>query len=78
MTRWRDAGDGLPDRDAFVDFTTLSHRWRKFPFLDPGLPVELLPPDWGPHRRRPVRRAVRVDREARAPRVDATVAGTPA
>jgi phenylacetic acid degradation operon negative regulatory protein len=22
------------------------HEWRKFLFIDPGLPAELLPPDW--------------------------------
>jgi phenylacetic acid degradation operon negative regulatory protein len=26
--------------------TLLVHAWRKFPFLDPDLPVELLPSDW--------------------------------
>src|SRR5262249_37219715 len=24
----------------------LVHEWRRFPFLDPQLPAELLPPDW--------------------------------
>lgn len=26
--------------------TTLVHEWRRFPFLDPQLPAELLPPHW--------------------------------
>lgn len=26
--------------------TMLVHGWRRFPFLDPQLPAELLPPDW--------------------------------
>jgi phenylacetic acid degradation operon negative regulatory protein len=30
--------------------TLLVHAWRKFPFLDPGLPPELLPSNW-PRRR---------------------------
>jgi phenylacetic acid degradation operon negative regulatory protein len=30
--------------------TLLVHAWRKFPFLDPDLPAELLPPGW-PRRR---------------------------
>jgi phenylacetic acid degradation operon negative regulatory protein len=30
--------------------TLLVHAWRKFPFLDPDLPAELLPADW-PRRR---------------------------
>ncbi len=34
------------DREAFVRRIDLVHRWRKFLFLDPGLPDELLPADW--------------------------------
>ena len=30
--------------------TLLVHAWRKFPFLDPDLPAELLPSGW-PRRR---------------------------
>jgi phenylacetic acid degradation operon negative regulatory protein len=30
--------------------TELVHAWRKFPFLDPELPEELLRPDWPRHR----------------------------
>jgi phenylacetic acid degradation operon negative regulatory protein len=30
--------------------TLLVHAWRRFPFLDPDLPAELLPSDW-PRRR---------------------------
>ena len=29
--------------------TELVHEWRKFPFIDPDLPAELL--GWGPRRR---------------------------
>jgi len=35
---------------AFRLQTSLVHAWRKFPFLDPDLPGELLPADW-PRRR---------------------------
>jgi phenylacetic acid degradation operon negative regulatory protein len=28
------------------DLVVMVHRWRRFPFLDPGLPRELLPADW--------------------------------
>lgn len=36
-----------PDpRAAFVDYTLLLNQWRKFPYLDPGLPLSLLPADW--------------------------------
>jgi phenylacetic acid degradation operon negative regulatory protein len=34
-----------PER-AFVVYTLALHEWRKFPYLDPGLPVELLPQPW--------------------------------
>lgn len=43
--RWR----SLPDserRQAFIDYTLALYHWRKFPYLDPGLPPELLPEDW--------------------------------
>ena len=31
---------------CFRQQTLLVHAWRKFPFLDPGLPAALLPPGW--------------------------------
>jgi len=34
------------DADAFAVYTRALHEWRKFPYLDPGLPSELLPADW--------------------------------
>lgn len=34
------------DADAFVAHTRLVHQWRRFPFLDPGLPPGLLPATW--------------------------------
>lgn len=37
------------DEQAFVVRSQLVHEWRKFLFSDPGLPVELLPPDWPGH-----------------------------
>jgi phenylacetic acid degradation operon negative regulatory protein len=37
------------DERAFVVRSHLVHEWRKFLFRDPGLPVELLPPDWPGH-----------------------------
>lgn len=39
-----------PDEAAFAARFHLVHEWRKFLFADPGLPDELLPPDW-PGRR---------------------------
>ncbi|MFA9430289.1 PaaX family transcriptional regulator C-terminal domain-containing protein [Egicoccus sp. AB-alg2] len=38
-----------PEQDpvgAFVAYVTALHEWRKLPYVDPGLPVELLPDDW--------------------------------
>jgi phenylacetic acid degradation operon negative regulatory protein len=47
-----DFGDDSPEEDeaAFRAQTSLVHAWRKFPFLDPDLPAELLPADWPRHR----------------------------
>jgi phenylacetic acid degradation operon negative regulatory protein len=38
--------DPLPDRECFADKTWLVHEYRKFLFVDPGLPAELLPREW--------------------------------
>jgi len=32
--------------ETLVAQALLVHEWRRFPFLDPGLPHELLPPRW--------------------------------
>jgi phenylacetic acid degradation operon negative regulatory protein len=34
------------DEAALLSQVRLVHEWRRFPFLDPQLPGELLPPDW--------------------------------
>jgi phenylacetic acid degradation operon negative regulatory protein len=31
---------------AFVEYTLALSAWRRLPYPDPGLPAELLPPDW--------------------------------
>ena len=36
--------------DAFVYQVRLVHEWRRFPFLDPDLPGDLLPRDWSGYR----------------------------
>lgn len=44
---------GSAERDpalAFTVKTRLVHEWRKFPFIDPGLPTSLLPLEWPGHR----------------------------
>ena len=34
------------DERAFVDYTVVLHEWRRLPYLDPGLPLDVLPPEW--------------------------------
>jgi phenylacetic acid degradation operon negative regulatory protein len=40
------AGGPGDEREAFADYVRALTAWRRLPFLDPGLPPELLPPDW--------------------------------
>ncbi len=47
------AFEGAPGRpaeghaaEAFATKTRIVHEWRKFPFIDPGLPTEFLPSGW--------------------------------
>jgi len=40
------AGEPLPDGECFVKKTNLVHQYRKFLFIDPDLPDELLPKVW--------------------------------
>ncbi|GGQ71751.1 PaaX family transcriptional regulator [Couchioplanes azureus] len=45
LARWsRGAGGG--DAEAFDDYVRALTAWRRLPFLDPGLPPELLPAGW--------------------------------
>lgn len=46
LTRWRRRRADGHEQAAFVDYVTLLHEWRKLPYLDPGLPPELLPAGW--------------------------------
>jgi phenylacetic acid degradation operon negative regulatory protein len=43
LARWQRPG---PDGDAFADYVRVLTDWRRLPFLDPGLPAELLPAGW--------------------------------
>lgn len=47
------------DRRAFVDYMNALTQWRRLPFLDPGLPAEVLPGDWPGHAASEVFRALR-------------------
>ncbi len=38
-------GDGT-EPEAFVDYVRTVTSWRRLPYLDPGLPPEVLPDDW--------------------------------
>lgn len=41
-----DGGGAVHDREAFVDYVRALTAWRRFPYLDPGLPATLLPASW--------------------------------
>jgi phenylacetic acid degradation operon negative regulatory protein len=40
------ASNGQPDSAVFAVRSELVHEWRKFLFIDPGLPGDLLPANW--------------------------------
>jgi phenylacetic acid degradation operon negative regulatory protein len=44
LRRWRSRPAG--EREAFISYVRVLTDWRQLPYLDPGLPAELLPPDW--------------------------------
>lgn len=41
-----------PGDETVYAAVRLVHSWRRFPFLDPALPAQLLPPDWIGHQAR--------------------------
>jgi phenylacetic acid degradation operon negative regulatory protein len=42
----RTGDPAAPTAQAFADFVAGLHEWRKLPYVDPGLPTELLPEGW--------------------------------
>lgn len=48
--RLKRRGTPVSGEEAFTSYTRALHEWRKFPYLDPGLPTDLLPSPW-PGRR---------------------------
>jgi ring-1,2-phenylacetyl-CoA epoxidase subunit PaaA len=46
LTAVRDGDQAADPADAFARRILLVHAWRKFLFLDPGLPHQLVPSDW--------------------------------
>jgi phenylacetic acid degradation operon negative regulatory protein len=43
---WRAGRAPSRPREAFADYVRVLTDWRRLPYLDPGLPTELLPPGW--------------------------------
>jgi phenylacetic acid degradation operon negative regulatory protein len=60
LERLRRRPHRVTPEEAFTTYTVALHEWRKFPYLDPGLPAELLPERW------PGRIAVRLFHELRS------------
>ncbi|MGH9009363.1 MAG: PaaX family transcriptional regulator, partial [Acidimicrobiia bacterium] len=50
LERFGTAPPAASGYDAFVNQVRLVHEWRRFPFLDPDLPGDLLPRDWSGYR----------------------------
>lgn len=47
LRAWEARGDGAVDPEgAYRDYLTALDSWRRVPYADPGLPPQLLPPDW--------------------------------
>jgi phenylacetic acid degradation operon negative regulatory protein len=46
LERWFNRGEDASPQAAFRDYVSLVAEWRRLPFLDPGLPTEVLPEDW--------------------------------
>ncbi|CAN5858908.1 PaaX family transcriptional regulator C-terminal domain-containing protein [soil metagenome] len=46
VRRWERTDPAAEPKQAFADFVAAMHEWRQMPYLDPGLPAELLPADW--------------------------------
>lgn len=51
LARWRARRVGPENRaGAFADYLRAIDAWRRMPYLDPGLPPELVPADWSAAR----------------------------
>lgn len=49
LRRWR-RRRARREREAFADYVRVLTDWRRLPYLDPGLPAELLPQNWAGER----------------------------
>ena len=45
LARWR-RRRSPDDAAAFADYVQVLTHWRRLPYLDPGLPADLLPEEW--------------------------------
>ncbi|WP_028925134.1 PaaX family transcriptional regulator [Pseudonocardia acaciae] len=66
LTRWTRPDERPDERDAFVDYVRVLTDWRRLPYCDPGLPAELLPPDWAGARAADLFFSLKTRLEARA------------
>ncbi|MQA25772.1 MAG: PaaX family transcriptional regulator [Micromonosporaceae bacterium] len=46
LAKWQRQSPSEREAEAFADWVRALTAWRRLPYLDPGLPAELLPPDW--------------------------------
>jgi phenylacetic acid degradation operon negative regulatory protein len=46
LRKWRGDRPAAHPRAAFADYVLALTDWRRLPYLDPGIPAELLPTDW--------------------------------
>jgi phenylacetic acid degradation operon negative regulatory protein len=46
LARWRHRRPAARPREAFADYVRAVTDWRRLPYLDPGLPAEVLPEGW--------------------------------
>jgi len=46
LQEWSNAAADISPRAAFQNYIQLIADWRRLPFLDPGLPTDVLPEDW--------------------------------
>ena len=73
--RW--GGDERDCRQAMVDHVTVLRAWRPLPYLDAGLPAEVLPEGWSGLAAWELFRELTNRLEEQALRYAATVAGPP-
>ncbi|MQA87380.1 MAG: hypothetical protein GEV03_22815 [Streptosporangiales bacterium] len=59
LRRWENDGVRRTGREGFADYLLALTQWRRLPFLDPGLPPEVLPPGWPGHAASAVFHALR-------------------